>query len=81
MAAAPAYADTGQAPVGACPTSFDLLLSTSDPRLGGISGMPSVDGNHDGLTCVHIISLNPKGNGLRVAVVDNRSQAPTGLRP
>jgi hypothetical protein len=79
--AAPAYAATDQAPVGACPTSFDLLLSINDPRLAGLSGQPSLDGNGDGLTCVHIISDNQHGNGFRVAVVDNRAQDPTGLRP
>ena len=68
-------------PVGACPTGTDLLLSTSDPRLAGISGNPSIDPNGDGFTCVRIISDSLQGNGRRAAIVDTASQAPTGLRP
>jgi hypothetical protein len=53
-----------------------MLLSIYDPRLVGITGLPSVDRNDDKLACVRLIAQDANGTGTRVAIVDNVSNVP-----
>ena len=67
IAVAPASATPP--PVGSCPTGWELttvkvvLKNISDPN-----GLPSLDGNGDGWTCVNFRFLDENG---RVAFTDN----------
>jgi hypothetical protein len=67
----------GAQPVGGCPSGDDWELVRAvdviDPEF--ISGLPSLDGNGDGMTCIQYLPNHPAGSDIFV-FRDNTVQGP-----
>jgi hypothetical protein len=71
-------ASAGATSVGGCPSggSWELVRAADviDPEF--IAGLPSLDGNQDGLTCIQFLPNHPAGSNIFV-FRDNTVQGPT----